>query len=128
MIIKRDGRQDLMCDTKKKGKGQLLYVLSIAGFAAGIAAALIFPALFDKIGFIGTIYVNLLKLIVIPLLMAEMCSAAAHSAGGVNAGRIIALFCMMFVLTYLLTAALVAAIAPGEGVDLFGDEIGRAHV
>ena len=93
-----------------------LYALSLCAFLLGLVLGLIVPAIFPPIAFLGTVYIDLLKLIVIPLLMAEVACgvyAAAENVVG-RLGRTIALFVGMFVVSFLLTALLVGILRPGE--------------
>lgn len=108
---------------KKNKKGPSLYLLSFIGFVAGIAAGYLVPGIFPEIEFIGTIYVNLLKMIVIPLLMSEIAYTAAKAGNmGRKALKTVIMFVVMFVITYLITAVVVDTVKPGEGVDLFAEE------
>ena len=106
-----------------KRKGNWVYPCSFAAFAAGLILGFIVPEMFEPIAFIGDIYVNLLKLIVIPLLMTQIISGV-YSAVGKLAGRVVktvVLFVIMFAVSFCISAAAVALIGPGRGVELFGE-------
>lgn len=106
------------------GKKDRFSLLSLAAFALGLLLGVLVPGMFPPIAFVGEVYVSLLKLIVIPLLMAEV-SVSVYRAAGDFAPRIlktIGLFIVMFVVSFLLTAALVALLAPGRGLSLFGED------
>ena len=98
-------------------------LLSLAALALGLVLGLLVPQFFDPIAFLGETYVRLLKLLVIPLLMAQVSVGVFRSAGRF-AGRLartVLLFIAMFLVSYCLMAALVSLTGPGRGVDLFGD-------
>ena len=78
---------------------------------------------FAPIAFIGDIYVNLLKLIVIPLLMTQIITGVYRAVGKL-AGRVaktVILFVIMFAVSFCISAAAIALIGPGRGVELFGE-------
>ncbi len=106
----------------KKGQ-HILSVLNLAGFALGAALGLLWPGFFEKIGFIGTVYVNLLKLMVIPVLMCTVFCAVAQGVSRATRllGKTVTLFALMFALSFLLTAAGVGLLQPGAGVSLAGE-------
>lgn len=108
-----------MSDTKKKNS---LSVIILIMFALGIVGGFIVPSVFPAIEFLGSIYVKLLKLLVVPLLMTQIAASVARTSASF-AGRIvrvIILFVCMFVVSFLITAAIVAVTKPGAGVDLLG--------
>lgn len=105
-------------------KKNALYWAAFAAFVLGLVLGFVTPGLFAPISFLGDIYLNLLKLIVIPLLMAEViCGvyASARSVGG-RLLKTVGLFVLMFVVSFLLTALLVTLLAPGRGAALFEAE------
>lgn len=101
-----------------------LYALSLLGFVLGLVLGFLVPGMFPPIAFLGTIYINLLKLIVIPLLMAEVCVGVykASRSFAKRLARTVGLFVVMFVVSFLITAALVAVVRPGEGTALLGED------
>lgn len=110
-----------MSDTKRK---KILSIVILAMFALGIVMGFIAPAIFPPIEFLGSIYVKLLKLLVVPLLMTQIAASVARTSASF-AGRIvrvITLFVCMFVVSFLITAAIVAVIKPGSGIDLLGSD------
>lgn len=105
----------------KKGLSSYLYIISLAAFVLGLVLGFLAPGFFRAISFIGDVYINLLKLIVVPLLMCEIFTAV-YGAAQTLAKRLfktIALFVVMFVVSFLLTALAVALIRPGEEISLF---------
>jgi Na+/H+-dicarboxylate symporter len=113
-----------MSESEKKRRLPGIYLLSLTAFLLGLALGFLTPGLFLRISFLGTVYLNLLKMIVIPLLMSEIAFTAASAAGGMgrNVLRTVGLFAAMFVVTYCITAVAVSLLKPGAGLDLFGGE------
>ncbi len=113
-----------MSESEKKRRLPGIYLLSLTAFLLGLALGFLTPGLFPRISFLGTVYLNLLKMIVIPLLMSEIAFTAASAAGGMgrSALKTVALFAGMFVVTYCITAVAVSLLKPGAGLDLFGGE------
>ena len=109
---------------KKKDLSRCLSPLSLLAFVLGLVLGLWQPQLFPPIAFLGNIYVNMLKLIVIPLLMTEVACGVYESSGGAGNRLVktVGLFVVMFVVSFLVTAVLVTLISPGTGLDLFEGE------
>ena len=109
---------------KNKDLSRWLSPLSLLAFVLGLVLGLWQPQLFPPIAFLGNIYVNMLKLIVIPLLMTEVACGvyeSSHGAGN-RLVKTVGLFVVMFVVSFLVTAVLVTLISPGTGLDLFEGE------
>ena len=109
---------------QKSGGKNRLYTAALILFLLGLILGFAIPGMFPPIAFIGDLYVSLLKMIVVPLLMTQIMTGVYH-ARHAFAGRLvktILLFVAMFVVSFCLTAALVALIAPGRGVALFEGE------
>ena len=105
----------------RKGLSSRLSVISFVAFVLGLALGFAVPGLFPPISFIGDVYINLLKLIVVPLLMTEIFCAvfgAAQTVARRLVGAVL-LFAAMFVVSFLLTALVIAIVRPGVGVEQF---------
>lgn len=91
-------------------------MLSLACFVLGIIGGFLVPNLFIELGFIGTIYVNLLKIMIVPVLFTSIICAMTK---GKHTGRItlkaIGLFVCMFIICFLISCALVGIVQPGVG-------------
>lgn len=107
-----------------KKKDKILTVLNLAGFGLGALLGLVLPGFFDSISFVGTVYVNLLKLMVVPILMCTVFCAVSRSTGQTSRllGKIVGLFVLMFAVSFLITALWVSMLKPGEGALLLGEE------
>ncbi len=104
---------------------RILSWITLACFAAGSAVGLLFPQLFTYIGFIGTIYVNLLKLMALPIVLCTVFGAASRgtrSASGTLLKAIL-LFVILFTVSFLLSGALYSVLSPGKGFTLSSGEV-----
>lgn len=103
-----------------KGIGKNLSLLNVAGFVLGAGLGLLFPRFFEKTAFIGTVYVNLLKLMVIPMLMLSVFNAIAGNRKGTGGLllKALGLFALLFTLSFLLTSLPVSLFKPGVGANL----------
>ena len=61
-----------------KKQTHLLSWITPACFLAGGALGLLLPQVFSYVGFVGTIYINLLKLMALPIVLCTVFSAASR--------------------------------------------------
>lgn len=96
---------------------RIVGILSLAAFILAVPMGLFAPSASGKIECLGTIYVNLLKIMVVPVLFASIVSALAGS--GLKASRItlrtLAVFILMFAVSFFLCLGLWALLRPGLG-------------
>ena len=94
--------------------------ITLGALVLGIVFGLLLPRAAESISFLGTAYVSLLKLLIVPLLMCQIF--VTTSKNGVKTGRVllrtILLFALMFAVTFLLTALLTGLIRPGSSYVL----------
>ena len=106
--------------TSDKKQPHWLSWITLACFVAGGALGLVWPKLFSCIGFIGTVYINLLKLMALPIVLCTVFNAA--SRGMKTASRTlfktILLFVLLFAVSFLLSGALYSILSPGKGFSL----------
>ena len=57
--------------------GKKLYAAALAAFFLGILFGILTPGIFPKIAFLGEIYVRLLKLLVVPIMMAQIITGVS---------------------------------------------------
>lgn len=92
-------------------------------FVAGAALGLIRPDWADKLSRIGSAYVTALKYLALPALILSVFHSALRS--GRNAAgilvRTLALFVLMFSVSFLLCAVPYSLFAPGKGYAIMGD-------
>ncbi|MBQ2201313.1 MAG: cation:dicarboxylase symporter family transporter, partial [Clostridia bacterium] len=91
-----------------KKHAHLLSWITLACFAAGAVTGLLCPRLFSYIGFLGTVYINLLKLMALPIVLCTVFGAASRgmrSASGTIL-RTVLMFIILFTVSFLLSGAL----------------------
>lgn len=94
---------------------QILLAMAI-GTGAGLAGG---PALAVRVGWIGTLFLALLKMLIVPLIITSIVSGVASIRGGRDLGRLFGKTLGYYVLTSLLAAlvglVVVQLIRPGDG-------------
>ncbi len=110
--------------TPVKNQSHLLSWITLACFAAGAALGLLWPGVFTYIGFIGTIYINLLKLMALPILFCTVFNAAARGIKSASRTllKTILLFVVLFTASFLLCSAVYLPLAPGKDFVLTSGE------
>ena len=92
-------------------------ILIIISIVLAIILGLYFPKIVDNLAFIGTIYINLLKFMIIPIIFTSIMVSIYHSVGKKNKFifKTILLFTLMFIVTFIITSLLVFLLSPGSG-------------
>lgn len=118
---------------KKDGKKKIgLFTWILIGFILGIALGIISPEFGKKLKFLGAILTNLLNMVVVPLVMCLLITAAADIGSmkklGKRAGRTFAIFMVTTAGAILLGLIVANLFAVGKGVtiDLGGLTAGEA--
>jgi Na+/H+-dicarboxylate symporter len=93
--------------------------------ALGIAAGALFGLpLADRIGWVGDLFMQLLRMIIVPLVLASIISGVASLGGGKDVGRLFGKTLGYYVLSsfvaILTGLLLVNLVRPGVGSDLAG--------
>lgn len=90
-----------------------LFVL--CGLILGILGGVLFPDIMKKIAFLGTIYVNLLKFMILPIIFTSIMVTIYNSVQNKTKilGKTILIFTIMFTVTFLITSAIVTVTKPG---------------
>ena len=107
--------------------GNIILFGMIAGAILGVVGGYYTPVLFLKIKFLGTIFLNALKMVVVPLIVASMIVGVTSLGDIRKLGRT----SVKTILYYLMTTGfsvfvgllLVNLIKPGEGVEIFTTSI-----
>jgi len=96
---------------------RIIGIASLVAFVLAVIAGLLVPDFCKAIECIGTIYVNLLKIMIVPVLFFSI--AASLSNNGDNVSKItvktIVLFIVMFVVSFVICTGLWALLKPGVG-------------
>lgn len=96
--------------------------LTLACFAAGTVLGLFAPGIFTHLGFIGTIYINLLKLMALPIVLCTVFNAASRGARNASRAMLksILLFVLLFAISFCLCGIVFSVLSPGVGFTLPG--------
>ncbi|HHX69699.1 MAG TPA: dicarboxylate/amino acid:cation symporter, partial [Gallicola sp.] len=103
-------------------KNNKLTIFIVIGLALGIIGGLVVPNFMNEISFLGTIYVNLLKFMIVPIIFTSIVGTiynSKHKRSKVLIKSIIT-FVIMFVATFLLTTLVFVLIDPVKyvGTDI----------
>lgn len=97
-----------------------IHWFTLGALVLGILFGLLLPGFPEKIAFIGDIYIGLLKLVVVPLLICQIFTAAARR--GIKTGKTLVktvlLFFVLFAVTFVITYIVVSLIRPGNAFHL----------
>ena len=108
-----------------KVRDRIISWTTLLCFFAGAALGLFRPDWAQRIGYLGTAYVTALKYLALPALILSVFSAAGNggkTAAGVLV-RTLALFVLMFSVTFLLCAIPYSVFSPGKGVYGMGETV-----
>ena len=98
-----------------------LFIRIAIGFAVGIALGFIAPEFSLGAKFIGDIYLNLIKMMIIPVLVCAVAGGIINSAGAVSFRRIgvktVGLYILMFLASFAVAFAVAMLIRPGMNVS-----------
>lgn len=110
-------------------RDRILSVTTLGAFLLGAVLGLFLPDFFTALSFVGTVYVNLLKLMALPILLCTVFSAAARSVGKASGllWRTVLLFALLFAAVFCLTAAVASLSQVGVGAVL-GEETWEGEV
>ena len=101
-------------------KKENLFIRIAIGFAAGIALGFAAPGLSHDLKFIGDIYLNLIKLMIIPILVCAVAGGIINSADAISLKRVgvktVALYIIMFLVSFAVSFAVAMMIRPGLNI------------
>lgn len=99
-----------------------LYIRIAIGFVLGIILGLAFPKFSLKISFLGDVYLNMLRVMIIPILVCAIADGICNIPAGLSLKRLGGKTVMVYILQFFGCAAfsyLVAFILqPGKGVSM----------
>lgn len=97
-----------------------LSIITLICFALGIIVGFLVPNFCLSISFLGTAYVNLLKVMIVPVLFTSIASSLSKASTG-RATRVtikaVMLFIVMFICSFLISMGLITLIKPGVGFN-----------
>ncbi|MEM7351048.1 MAG: dicarboxylate/amino acid:cation symporter [Acidobacteriota bacterium] len=100
-----------------------IFAAMLAGTIAGLIGG---PELVPKVGWLGEIFIRLLKMMIVPLVLTSIVSGVASIGGGRDVGRLFGKTLGYYILTSGLAALtgllLVNLIQPGVGATIAGAE------
>ena len=100
-----------------------IFAAMLVGTIAGLVGG---PELVPKVGWLGEIFIKLLKMVIVPLVFTSIVSGVASVGGGRDVGRLFGKTLGYYVLTSALAALtgllLVNLIQPGVGATISGAE------
>lgn len=104
--------------------GNLILLGMIAGAILGVLGGWFLPDVFLSLRFIGTLFLNALRMIVVPLVVASMIVGVSSLGDlrklGRTAGKTVLFYFATTSLSVLVGIILVNLIRPGTGVEAFG--------
>lgn len=110
--------------------GNLILIGMIIGALLGALGGYALPDLFLKIEFLGTIFLNALRMIVVPLIITSMVVGVTSLGNikrlGKTAGKTVLYYLITTACSVFVGIVLVNIIRPGTGVENFGSEIPEA--
>ncbi len=104
--------------------GRLHWQVLVAMALGGLAGAIFGEPMADRVGWIGDLFMKLLRMIIVPLVLTSIISGVASVGGGRALGRLFSKTLGYFVLSSFLAAfvglLMVNLIGPGVGANLTG--------
>ncbi len=106
---------------------QLHWQILVAMVAGGIAGLLGGPVMAARVGWLGTLFLELLRMIILPLIFTSIVSGVSSVGGGRNLGRLFSKTLGYYVLSSFLAIlaglAVVNLIRPGAGGAAFTEDV-----
>lgn len=101
-------------------KKENLFIRIAIGFAAGIAIGFIAPGFSHDVKFIGDIYLNLIKLMIIPVLVCAVAGGIINTSDSISLRRVgtktVLLYIVMFLASFAVSFAVAMMIRPGRNI------------
>ena len=98
--------------------------ITLGCFFLGAGLGLLWPDLFTHIGFLGDLYIDLLKLMALPIVLCTVFNAASRGAKSATRAllKALLLFAVLFAVSFCLSAVPYSILSPGTGFVLAGGE------
>ena len=98
-------------------KKKIVNIATIVGIILAIIFGIYLPDIIKELSFLGTIYVNLLKFMIVPIVFSSIVVTIYNSKKKKDniLLKTLIIFIVMFLISFLLTAVLTFIISPGNG-------------
>jgi len=110
---------------KKRDRTHWLYIMVIVAVVAGIVVGLVAPETGSALGVLGTLFVNLIKMMISPVIFCTIVIGIGSVRKAASVGKVggLALGYFLVMSTIALAIGLVVGnlISPGTGLNLQGD-------
>ena len=93
-------------DKKSVAKNYRFMAIMIGSMILGAIVGWIWPAFGNKISFLGTVFINMMFCIVVPLVFASIAGAVANMGSRKRAGKIMGVTIGTFVVTGAIAAVI----------------------
>lgn len=117
---------------KKKDRTHWLYILVVVGVVAGIVVGLVAPETGSTLGVLGTLFVNLIKMMISPVIFCTIVIGIGSVRKAASVGKVggLALGYFLVMSTFALAIGLVVGnlISPGTGLNVQGDPAAGAEL
>lgn len=108
----------------KKDRTHWLYIGVIVAVVAGVAVGLLAPEAGKSLGFLGTLFIDLIKMMIGPVIFCTIVLGIGSVRSAATVGRVGGLALVYFIVmsTFALAIGLVVGnlIKPGDGLDIAG--------
>jgi aerobic C4-dicarboxylate transport protein len=109
----------------KRDRTHWLYILVIVGVVAGVVVGLVAPATGKSLGVLGTMFVNLIKMMIAPVIFCTIVLGIGSVRKVASVGKVggLALGYFLIMSTFALGIGLLVGniISPGSGLNAHGD-------
>ena len=116
--------------TERRDRTHWLYVAVIVAVVAGVIVGLLAPAVGRSVGVLGTMFVDLIKMIITPVIFCTIVLGIGSLRKAATVGKVGGLALLYFVTmsTFALAIGLVVGnlLHPGSNLQVSGDMSGRA--
>ena len=100
-----------------------ILIAMVVGTVVGLIGG---EAVVPKVGWLGTLFIRLLKMVIVPLILTSIISGVAAVGGGRDLGRLfgktMGYYVLSSALAILAGLVMVNAIRPGVGANIAGSE------
>ena len=115
---------------ERRDRTHWLYVAVLVAVAAGVVVGLLFPSVGRSVGVLGTMFVDLIKMIITPVIFCTIVLGIGSLRKAATVGKVGGLALVYFVTmsTFALAIGLVVGnlLHPGAGLQVSEDMSGRA--